>query len=277
MTGGDAATLHPDDETLADRQEGLLPRDDAAGLDAHLAGCARCTQRASLLRGLAARLAEDAGTEAVPDDVAVRLDRALDQARRSDQRTIVPALPDGNRTSVSMRLLQVAAVLVLLFAGVGVVAGSLGGRGADDAATEAKATGEADAGGSMAAEQTFPVSQSGTDWAPESVTEQVPAIVRGTLPGSTRLRAADDAAEAPAAGSASRLLAGPALGECVTGLNGAPVTPLGVDVASWEGDPATVIVLPSPGEPDQVEVWVVAPDCSQADARVLYFAHAPRP
>jgi hypothetical protein len=277
MTSNDAAALHPTDEALADRQEGLLPADEVTALDTHVAGCVRCSDRAAALRDLSARLAGDAVTEAVPGDVADRVDRALAQARLRDQRTIVPAPADESRTTLPMRLLQVAAVLVLLLAGVGVVAGSLGGRGADDAGSTTSADSEAADAGTMSAEQEFPVSQSGTNWSPETLTEQVPAIVNGTLPGGTSLRGSDDAAEAPAAGRATRLLAGPALGDCVTGLNGAPVTPLGVDVASWQGDPATVIVLPSPGEPAEVEVWVVAPDCSQADAKVLFFAHATRP
>jgi hypothetical protein len=50
-----------------------------------------------------------------------------------------------------------------------------------------------------------------------------------------------------------------------------------VDVARFRGKPAAVIVLPTPDDPAKVDVWVVGPECSQADAKMDYFARVNRP
>jgi hypothetical protein len=54
-------------------------------------------------------------------------------------------------------------------------------------------------------------------------------------------------------------------------------TPLVVDIARFAGQPATVIVLPTPQEMDRLDVFVVGPDCGPADAKVLHFARVARP
>jgi hypothetical protein len=74
-----------------------------------------------------------------------------------------------------------------------------------------------------------------------------------------------------------RLAGGPDLADCVTALNDGPVTPLAVDLASWQGSPAAIVVLPTPDDPSTVDAWVVDPSCSRADAKVLYFARVARP
>ena len=54
-------------------------------------------------------------------------------------------------------------------------------------------------------------------------------------------------------------------------------TPLVVDVAKFDGQPATVIVLPTADEANRLDVYVVGPDCGPDDAKVLHFARVPRP
>lgn len=49
-------------------------------------------------------------------------------------------------------------------------------------------------------------------------------------------------------------------------------TPLAVDIGTFRGQPAAVIVMPSAEDSRQVEVYVVDPDCSGPDATLLYFA-----
>ena len=39
------------------------------------------------------------------------------------------------------------------------------------------------------------------------------------------------------------------------------MTPLAVDLGSFEKKPATIIVLPVPGDAKHVDVFAVAPDC----------------
>jgi hypothetical protein len=92
------------------------------------------------------------------------------------------------------------------------------------------------------------------------------------------------AGESAAADNSARLSAGPALSGCVSALADDPntpavemPTPLVVDIATFAGQPATVIVLPTPAEMDRLDVFVVGPDCGPADAKLLHFARVPRP
>lgn len=54
-----------------------------------------------------------------------------------------------------------------------------------------------------------------------------------------------------------------------------PGVPLAVDYATFEGTPALVVVLPST-KPASVDVYVVGPSCTQADADLRYFVRLPR-
>lgn len=268
---------HVDVETLADWQEGLLPAAADLAVRGHLAGCAECAARRDALAALPARLAAAADTGeagAVPDDVATRLDQVLAEAQ-------VPVLPTRERGPRGMRLLQAAAVVVLLLAGVGFVASILqvgGGGGADNATT---AGGASDSAGKGAESAGFPVTASGRNWSPDTVVAAIPDLVAGRL-GPPVAADTDGAQGAPstlreAPGDTARLASGAPLAECVGALNDGPVTPVAVDLASWQGSPAVVIVLPTPEDPTTVDAWVVGPECAQADAHVLYFARAARP
>ncbi|HEX7186732.1 MAG TPA: hypothetical protein VF423_00785 [Actinomycetes bacterium] len=282
---------HLDLDTLADLQEGLLDPPTARAAERHLRDCARCSDDLDELRTVPARLAaaDDAG--GMPDDVVARLDSALATeglaAGASGARTVTPVTPigAGHRSPFGMRILQAAAVIVLLLAGTGIALSALGGG--DSANTDA---GGADSTAGRAAEKapgSYPVTASGRNWGAETLPVAVPELVDGTLaPTVTAQRdnAGDDEpsddARAPqllSESDAARLAGGPPLAECVTALNDGPITPLAVDLASWQGQPAAVIVLPTPDDPATVDAWVVAPDCSQADARVLHFARVARP
>jgi dihydroorotase-like cyclic amidohydrolase len=52
-------------------------------------------------------------------------------------------------------------------------------------------------------------------------------------------------------------------------------TPLAVDLGKFEGKPATIIVLPAPGEPSFVNVYAVAPGCPTGT--FLAWAHVALP
>jgi hypothetical protein len=106
----------------------------------------------------------------------------------------------------------------------------------------------------------------------------VPGLIRGRQP----LKAASQAAPQDAsggfsaeAGNTARLAGGAALAACVANLAGGPVTPLAVDIATFEGKPATVIVLPTPKDPTMVDAFVVEPGCPRGTW--LYFERVPRP
>ena len=61
----------------------------------------------------------------------------------------------------------------------------------------------------------------------------------------------------------------------MTQLNGGPATPLSVDLGTWSGKPAAVIVLPTEGDAATVDIFVVAPGCPPGE--LLYFTRAARP
>lgn len=286
--------VHPDLDRLADHQAGLVEVAEAAAIDAHLEVCRTCAARRDDLAGLPAVLAAAAVTGPVPADVRDRLDAALraerseaataavhptaatDPATHARAATVTPLVP-RDRSPWSSRVLQAAAVLVLLLGGVGVVlSGLTAGGGGEDAGGSADTAGSAVQESAPEAFGGYPVTASGRNWSPATLPEEVPALVAGTLGPPVAADAEGGAttrelAENPAA----RLVEGPALATCVANLAGGPVTPLSVDVAAWEGDPAAVVVLPAPEDPTRVDVYVVAPDC--AEGTFLFYAGAPRP
>ncbi len=87
-----------------------------------------------------------------------------------------------------------------------------------------------------------------------------------------------DELKSAAADPLARLRADSALAGCLASLTtpNDPGLPLAVDFASYEGAPALVVVLPSP-KPATVDVYVVGPACTQADADLKYFVRLPRP
>lgn len=281
---------HLDAELLADLQEGLLDQGTVASAQEHLAGCPACTADLRLLADIPGRLAA-VGAAPLPGDVAERLEEALaaqsplgdsghpggSQVRRLQR----PAQPPG------MRVLQAAAVLVLVLAGVGIVvtAGG-GGEGATDSAGQVAEKNAPQAASEAGA---YPVTASGRSWDETSVVAAVPELVAGALdlgpapaqdatPSSPALGSPGDSSARQrrlASTPAGRLAEGPALAECVGRINLGPVTPLSVDIAQWKGQPAAVIVLPTPQDPATVDVYVVEPACPEGS--FLFFARVARP
>ncbi|MGH8892062.1 MAG: hypothetical protein ACRDWY_01945 [Actinomycetes bacterium] len=271
-------------ETAADLQEGLLDARQTMAAQAHLLACPRCAAMTEHLAAVPALLRDAGDVGALPPDVSARIDQALGSAARAVPVTPIQREP---RPPLGMRILQAAAVLVVLLAGVGIAVSSLQGNGSDAGNTAADSAGQAAKEGASE-DAGYPVTASGRNWSAETVVEAVPDLVAGDFPALARtLRDTasggggdDSGAEKPqlsAAGGASRLAGGPPLADCVTALNDGPVTPVAVDIATWQGQPAAVIVLPTPDDPATLDTWVVEPDCSQADAKVLYFARVARP
>ena len=156
------------------------------------------------------------------------------------------------------------------------------------APTDSGATsGEAAGGAAPRADASFPVSASGRDWTAATLQDAAPRLATGDYvptaagrlsaadsgasPGASDDEAARELADAPA----GRLAGGPALASCAAGLAGAPVTPLAVDLASYEGKPAAVLLLPTTDDPAALDVFAVEPSCPTGT--FLYFARVPRP
>ena len=89
MTAGNRPAVpparHPDLDTLADLDAGLLDAPAAERLTAHVAGCADCTRAVAALGAVRADLAA-LPAPPLPDAVAARLDATLAGLRRDDDR-----------------------------------------------------------------------------------------------------------------------------------------------------------------------------------------------
>jgi len=247
--------------------------------------------------------ASDAGP--VPADVAGRIDEALaaePPVLAAGSATVTPLAP-RREAPMGMRMLQAAAVLVVALAGIGLAITAR--DGGNDSSTTAAGSAGKEAAQALPDDGSFPVTTSGRDWTQDSVVAAVPELLTGstaaadgaaaptspTSPSAPSGSASEDAGPSDDTGvessggatarlsgnAAGRLAGGPPLAECVTALNDDPVTPLAVDLATWAGQPAAIILLPTPGDPTSVDEWVVAPDCSIEDAKVLYFARVARP
>jgi hypothetical protein len=274
---------------LADLQEGLLPPTPAAAVSGHLGGCASCRADYEALGRIPVRLAEAAEVGPAPPDLVDRLEDALSSEPRPATVTITPlASARRNRLARDNRVLQAAAAAVLVLAATAIGVSAVQDRSPSTQAGTADEPTAGDAARELAA-GSVPVLSTGTDYTPDSVATAVPRLLASDGPPVLldERRSAADGSAAPseyAAEDASRLGAGAALSGCVTALADDPdtpavemPTPLVVDIASFSGRPATVIVLPTPLEMDRLDVYVVGPDCGPADAKVLHFARVARP
>jgi anti-sigma factor RsiW len=282
-----APGVHPDLDHLADLQEGLLPPGPAAAISDHLEQCEACRADVAALAQVPARLAGAAEVGAFPDDLAGRLDQTLAEQPRAASLTITPlAVARRNRLNRDNRVLQAAAaaVLVLAATAIGVSAYQSGrdqGTSADSAA----------AGGSpreFSNDGSGTVLSTGTDYNQDTVVAAVPRLM--AVDSAKRLANPEATAPSPgpandaAGGGANRLSDPIALTACVTALSDdadTPVieraTPIVVDIAKYDHQPATVIVLPAPDRADRLDVFVVGPACGPADAALLHYTRVPRP
>jgi hypothetical protein len=275
---------HVDVDTLADLEEGLLEAEQVSSVAEHLDGCAECRARRDALDDVQLLL-RDRGAEvddATPEDVVRRLDDALAAAATplpTASATVTPLTASTTRARQPWRtrVLQAAAVFVLVAAVGGLGYGGIKAMsGGNSSGTTA---GAADSGGSGATERRTParryvVTSSGRNYTEESLRSAVPGLLSGQYdataqePGRTAVPSkAPTGGHAPAAAAdPQRLRDGKALTACVNNLAGTddgPVTPLAVDIARFDGKPATIIVLPDPKDPSMVYVYAVAPDCAK--------------
>jgi len=180
----DTGSAHLEPGALADLDEDLLDPGAAAAARAHLETCPRCRGDLAALAGVRSQLAGAGPVDPVPVDVVARLDQALaaeatasdvatatneaggadeigERVEGASMRTVVPL--HAERTGPrGMRVLQAAAVIVLLLAGGALGVSALhgtGGGAADSAGTNSSAGSAA-----KTAERGFPVTASGHDW-----------------------------------------------------------------------------------------------------------------
>jgi hypothetical protein len=295
---------HLDLDALADALAG--EGDDAADA-AHLASCASCTSRLAELAAAETRVVAVLSSlppPQLPADLADRLTAAL-----AAEGPLRPAASTGVTTLAARRprrnWLPAAAAAVLVLAGGGlglalVKGGGVGG-GADHAATSAA---DGDSAGSD-----LVLNSSGTDWSDaDAIAAVLPSVLQGEAgevsldstggaavgaeaqplaETSEQARSSEDEATTYATGPQvasapldplARLRTPEGLASCLAGvLSGEPDTsPVALDYAQWQGQPALAVLLPDP-DPAVLAVFLVGPGCSQADAAVLHFVRVPRP
>ena len=285
---------------------------DAESVGRHLAGCPDCRATvATLHEADAAVLSRLAGVPTaedlpadMPADIAERLDLALRPLRRADSAASLTVLPQ-ERSPLSRRgarpggrgggwpawFAGAAAVATVLALGIAIGVGALGGSSGSKGHGTAAASGTAANGAVTASNRNYTETSLGAAL-PALLAGHAgpPAAAAGSLASGKSATASagpagSTSAPLPANALASeqnlRTLAEPdQLRHCVANLTATPVAPqatpwLAVDLARWNGQPAAVILLPSPGKPAFVDAFVVAPGCPTGT--FLYYHHYPRP
>jgi len=66
--------------------------------------------------------------------------------------------------------------------------------------------------------------------------------------------------------------------DCLDELNSGPgARPVLLDLGYFNREPAALIVLPTSGDAQRLDIWIVGPDCTKGDAHVLWFGRVSRP
>ena len=258
--------------------------------------------------GLLASLRSD--DPAMPEYVAARLDAVLAETRRSANGRPAPAagMPARSPSSAdsglapvsrlerkaggpslrSFRVLAgVAAAAVLVLGGAVLARGGLGELGSGNTVTTAESAGglssmsDAASAPARAEAPTAEVATgttgtpltpgtastggtASTDYHLSTLAAQIASLVLTTGTGGTT------AAQGPASSQTA-----PA---CLSTITGRPdAQARAVADATFEGQPAVIIVVAVPGDITQLEVWAIAPGCTTDDATVLANARVPAP
>lgn len=287
-------TEHLDLDALADTLAG-----EGAGYDAHLSRCDACSDRLAELA-----VAEISVTAALvslpppsmPAELVERITAALaaEQPAASVPGTVIP-LAGRQPRGLRRWLPSVAAGVVLMCgAGLGYVllsdrngtvsdktaalgsAAPAAGLGRNDSGVDysdapavAGALADVLAGRAGTVERAAPRAADGSDSLPDAPPTQGQATGQATR-GPQAMTLADPLARLrDPAGLASCLLA-------LLPPDEPDLRPLALDYARYAGAPALAVLLPDP-DPTKVAVYVVAPDCSQANDNTLFFTRLDRP
>lgn len=269
---------------------GPMPADVTARLDAVLAAewareSAREPGRTSVRQGPEAFEPDTPPTLQAPARPSGG--RPLSRPSRSTQRTrrqVREEERDDARPGRSRRWLALAAGVIVVAGLGGVVVREIGGgssTGSGGASAES-------AGGPAAAPASItPVLATGTDYGPNTLDAQVKALLaksrtaplaQAATPGAAdQSAAASGGSPAPLASPSRALRAGgqslrdpAALQGCLEAIDAAGVRPLAVDLATYQGREAAILVLP--GRDGGYEVWAVARDCRPGNDGTLHFA-----
>jgi hypothetical protein len=297
---------HLDAEVIADLRADALDAESAQHARDHLDHCPQCQEIAAGLDDVDTLLA-DLPAVTAPDDVVDRWLAALAAepvpAPAAGGATVVPlGAATGRRTSsFANRGLAIAASAagLLLVAALAYPLltdnGSSGGGGATTATVD----------GPESSPVVIPAAMtSGTQYQPASLNAQVSTqlasaqttdLVSATPSPLTTTFADDSASPLPSANgtagtggtsgtpSGSDGLRAPIVGNpaaelaCISNVMVAGQTPILVDVASFAGKAAVVVVVPTDNDPTKMDIWVLARHCTATEYRVLYWSRTDRP
>jgi hypothetical protein len=274
-----------DSETLAACREGLLPRRKAGQVAAHVAHCAQCAGLDAQLAELPALLARSPAPP-MPAALTARIEAALAAeaaarpasadkagapaaAARGHRKT--PAPGPGRSRLVLRAAAAAAAVVVLAGGGYGLIRLFAGGSlasptasgpalGPEHAPVKSAAGSRAPgalANGATGAQGTLSplVVTSGTNYEPSKLETQVRATLLRYGHGAKSSLPLPSHSSAPSAALAN-------VSACLQRIPGGRRAEL-VDQASYEGRPATIVVIPGP-RANTVRVVVVETRCTAA-------------
>lgn len=256
------SAAHLDYETLADLAEGILDDDRTASATAHLTDCSTCQEREAELAEVSRVLAE-VPAPSVPPELVSRIDEAL-AAAAAETPTTAPAR--WRRMHVLVAAAAAAAVVVV-GGGVTLMQPAEDAANAPASAERPKtaqgdARPEAGKPGVTAKSVTPPVTTSGTDYRKSELAGQLAAAAP-----RVDQRGAPSAAQG-ATGPLSQRLA-----DCIAEI-GDGRTPVLIDLAKYEGQPATIIAFPEGA--NELDVWVTGPGCTHGNSDEIERTTVPR-
>jgi len=301
-TAGDG---HLDLDTIAELDAGLVDEPGEARMRAHLDGCERCRADLARLRTTRA-LVSTLPPEPMPAQVSARIDAALAEAADTPATTTVEPLERRRRWRNTPTLAGAAAAAAVALLVGAIVTGRVSHHSDNGSAASAPVNAAGGASQSTALKEW----RTDNNYTPATLGTLVPHLVTATPPagsttslsggatatgGTTAGGTGTGSAQSPASAVPSpaqpkaqdstfgaldytALAASPsAVLTCARILNGGPaVVPVAVDFARWSGKPAVVLVLPTIGHPESLDVWVVRSVCSTSSFD-LYWRRIPRP
>lgn len=253
-------TGHLDATRLAEHVEGLLAPEEAAAVEAHLRECDTCQATAADLVSVSAMLADAPATLPVPEHVAARLDRALDEEAAPEPEPAPVVELSWFRRRAPQLLAAAATVGVLGFAGWVVASGGAGGDDSEEGAATVAESGGRDAADESAADDTnadedaeeseLHATEEDAEAPPLAAEEGQAAIAAPEL--ADEIRAVFERAQAESAERATDTCGLPLAEDLGLELVGTAAT-------EARGEIAVLVVVQS-DDPDLVHGWVV-PGC----------------
>jgi hypothetical protein len=251
-------------------------------LERHLAGCAACRSALGDQVEVGALLRREPDPGPMPADVLARLDAALagaaatrTAAHGSERHNVVPLATHRPGTlgriaeSRVTKALVAAAAVVLIGAGSFAALHRNGSGGPSSSSVSASSGGSGQAAAPNLAFGDVPVRASGTAYTSANIrTEVNRQLAAASAAGGGAVKAPQDEH------GTSTLTTAAGLRACLTAIQAGTARPLLVDLATYNGKPAAVIVLSDGSSgPTSKQLWVVAPTCSPGKDGTMFFAN----